>query len=273
MIELLLGQTADLFTLTLPSLALSAEVDQDFPIWGAVEGVIEGGLSTDTNFEFGFDSSGLEAWAETGFKASDFGKVFDGFYVVDSDGPEFKLDATMGAGLDLNAVIVDASIVGGLEAGASLDLIDQGEISGTGDGKIYADQLLAGFSNPSSLFNVVGDLAAFLQAKVRVGFHLGFIKFMRTVWEQNLAEVPIFEFDVGGTSSNGTASNGHLVGTNIFLDGNRNGSPDAYEPSTVTGDDASFLLKADHNSFDRNNNGQVDADEGRLIAHGGTDSR
>nr|WP_272159944.1 PA14 domain-containing protein [Synechococcus sp. AH-551-E05] len=271
-IELLLGQTADLFTLTLPSLALSAEVEEDFPIWGAVEGVVEGGLSTDTNFEFGFDSSGLEAWAKTGFKDSAFGKVFDGFYVVDSDGPEFKLDATMGAGLDLNAVIVDASIVGGLEAGASLDLIDQGEISGTGDGKIYADELLAGFSNPSSLFNVVGDLAAFLQAKVRVGFHLGFIKFMRTVWEQNLAEVPIFEFDVGGTSSNGTASNGHLVGTNIFLDGNRNGAPDAYEPSTVTGDDASFLLKADHNSFDRNNNGQVDADEGRLIAHGGTDS-
>ena len=271
-IELLLGQTADLFTLTLPKLELSAEVDQDFPIWGGVEGVIEGGLSTDTNFEFGFDSSGLEAWAQTGFKDSDFGKVFDGFYVVDSDGPEFKLDATMGAGLDLNAVIVDASIVGGLEAGASLDLIDQGEISGTSDGKIYADELLAGFSNPSSLFNVVGDLAAFLQAKVRVGFHLGFIKFMRTVWEQNLAEVPIFEFDVGGTSSNGTASNGHLVGTNIFLDGNRNGSPDAYEPSTVTGDDASFLLKADHNSFDLNNNGQVDADEGRLIAHGGIDS-
>jgi hypothetical protein len=186
-IELLLGQTADLFTLTLPKLELSAEVDQDFPIWGGVEGVIEGGLSTDTNFEFGFDSSGLQAWQESGFKESDFGKVFDGFYVSDSDGPEFKLDATMGAGLDLNAVIVDASIVGGLEAGASLDLIDQGEISGTSDGKIYADELLAGFSNPSSLFNVVGDLAAFLQAKVRVGFHLGFIKFMRTVWEQDLA--------------------------------------------------------------------------------------
>lgn len=271
-IELLLGQTADLFTLTLPTMALTAEVEEDFPIWGGVEGVIEGGLTTGTNLSFGFDSSGLQAWAEAGFKESDFSKVFDGFYVVDSPGPEFQLDATMGAGLDLNAVVVDASIIGGLEAGASLDLLDQGEISGTSDGKIYGDELIAGLANPSSLFNIVGDLAAFLQAKVRVGFHLGFIKFMRTVWEQNLAEIPIFEFDLSGTSSSGTASNGYLVGTSIFLDGNQNGSPDSYEPSTVTGTDASFSLRADHNSFDRDSNGHVDAYEGRLVAHGGVDT-
>ena len=57
-------------------------------------------------------------------------KVFNGFYVADwdengNDVPEFTLDAGMGAGMGLNAFVVRADMTGGINAAASLDLLDE----------------------------------------------------------------------------------------------------------------------------------------------------
>ena len=202
--------------------------------------------------------------------------MFNGFYVADwldgVDVPEFSMDATMGAGLGLSALVVRADITGGLEAAASFDLLDEGEIAGTSDGKIRGSEISDRISNPLDLFELVGSLSAYLQSKVQVGLDMGFYSIWDTVWKEKLAEIPLFEFGVGGSYGSGTVSNGYLLGTTVFWDSNGNLTIDSYEPYTTSSDDAHYNLRIDHRTFDTNRNGTIDPSEGRLIAFGGTDS-
>ena len=276
-INLLLGNTTDLFTWTMPGMGMTASIDKDFPIWGPIEGNINGDFGTEARIKFGFDTSGMSEWKDDGFLPENFWKVFNGFYIDDldaegNDTPEFTLDASMGAGLGLNARVVKANMSGGLMAAASLDLLDEGEIAGTSDGKIYGDEITSRISNPLDLFELVGNLSAYLEAQVQVGIDLGLISYWETVWEDKLAEIPIFEFGVGGSYGSGTTSQGYLTGSTVFFDANKNGQIDSIEPNMIIGDDSHFNLKVDHRSFDTNRNGTIDSSEGRLMVFGGTDT-
>jgi len=276
-IKLLLGQDVSLFEWRMPGMGMSSETDQSFPVYADIEGIIEGNFSVDANLGFGFDTYGLNEWRQEGFKANDAWKVFNGFYVADlnSEGvdvPEFSMDATMDAGLGLGALVVRADISGGLVAAASFDLLDEGEIAGTSDGKIRGSEIIDRISNPLDLFELVGSLSAHLESKVEVGIDMGFYSIWDTVWEEKLAEIPLFEFGVGGSYGSGTVSNGYLQGTTVFWDSNSNLRIDPHEPSTTTRDDAHYHLRIDHRTFDVNRNGIIDASDGRLIAFGGIDS-
>jgi hypothetical protein len=275
-IKLLLGQDVSLFEWRMPDMGMSSEIEESFPIYPGIEGIIEGGFGVDATIGFGFDTHGLNEWMDSGFKASDAWKVFNGFYVADwldgVDVPEFSMDATMGAGLGLSALVVRADITGGLEAAASFDLLDEGEIAGTSDGKIRGSEISDRISNPLDLFELVGSLSAYLQSKVQVGLDMGFYSIWDTVWKEKLAEIPLFEFGVGGSYGSGTVSNGYLLGTTVFWDSNGNLTIDSYEPYTTSSDDAHYNLRIDHRTFDTNRNGTIDPSEGRLIAFGGTDS-
>lgn len=275
-IKLLLGQNVSLFEWRMPDMGMSSEIEESFPIYPGIEGIIEGGFGVDATLGFGFDAQGLIDWKESGFKASDAWKVFNGFYVADwlngVDVPEFSMDATMGAGLGLSALVVRADITGGLEAAASFDLLDEGEIAGTSDGKIRGSEISDRISNPLDLFELVGSLSAYLQSKVQVGLDMGFYSIWDTVWKEKLAEIPLFEFGVGGSYGSGTVSNGYLEGTTVFWDSNSNLTIDSYEPYTISSDDAHYNLRIDHRTFDTNRNGTIDPSEGRLIAFGGIDS-
>jgi len=274
-VELLFGQAVDLFTWTMPSMGMSSQIDKSFYIYPGIDGVIQGGFGINAAIEFGFDTEGLDLWMQNGFAPEDAWQVFDGFYVADDhngvDTPEFTLDASMAAGLGLNAVVVEADILGGLEATTALDLIDGGELSGTSDGKLRGSEIAAQISNPLSLFDLTGQLAAFLSASVQVGIDLGFIQYFDTVWQETLATIPIFQFGIGGSDGSGTASNGYLIGSTVFFDGNFNGVIDAEEPRTVTTENASYNLRVDHRTFDSNHNGRIDAEEGELVVYGGMD--
>ena len=276
-VKLLLGQNVDLFNWRMPSMGMESSIEQSFYIYPGIDGLIEGGFGVNATIGFGFDTYGLNEWRDAGFKASESWKVFDGFYVADrnSDGvdiPEFTLDASMGAGLALSAVVAKASITGGLEAGASFDLLDEGEIAGTADGKIRGQEISSRIDTPLELFTLLGDLSAYLKAKVQIGIDLGFYSVWDTVWEEKLATIPIFEFGIGGSSGSGTASNGYISGGILFWDGNKNGRLDPSEPWTKTGEDASFSLKIDNRSYDTNGNGKIDFNEGRFVLTGGLDT-
>ena len=182
------------------------------------------------------------------------------------------MDAGMGAGAGLNAWIARAEVTGGIEAAAKFDLIDVGELSGNSDGKIYAEEIASRINNPLSLFEMVGDLAAYLEARVQVGIDLWFTSFWKTVWQKKLARIPIFNFGVGGRYGSGTASNGYLEDSTIFFDANSNGWIDSQEPSVKTEPDGYYLLDLNERQFDSNQNGQIDPSEGRLTAIGGIDS-
>jgi hypothetical protein len=138
-------------------------------------------------------------------------------------------------------------MTGGINAEASLDLLDEGEVAGTSDGKIRGEEITSRIDNPLSLFELVGDLSAFLEAKVHVGIDLLFYSYWETVWEEKLATIPLFEFGVGGSYGSGTASNGYLDGSTVFFDHNFNGRIENLEPRSITGNDASYDFRVDHN--------------------------
>ncbi len=284
--NLITGDTTELMKWTLSSsdpsvpsaksLNVESSVNKSFPIWGPISGLIEGGFNATTDLSFGFDTSGMQQWKDDNFKPASAWKVFNGFYVDDEQGnidiDEFKLDANMGAGAGLSAFVARASVTGGLEAGAGLNLLDVGEISNTSDGKIYADEISSRIENPLTLFNIVGELAAYLEAKVQVGIDAWLFSYWKTVWEKRLATIPIFRFGIGGSYGNGTVSNGHIDGSTVFFDSNSNGRVDYQEPKIITNESSKHSLYIDHRRFDKNFDGSINNHEGRLIAIGGTDT-
>ncbi|MFM7130384.1 MAG: hypothetical protein ACKO0V_13615, partial [bacterium] len=276
-IKLLFGQDVSLFEWRMPGMGMSSEIDKTFPIYGGIEGVIEGGYEVKAHLGFGFDTYGLNQWRRDNFASGDAWKVFNGFYVADLDSKgkdiaEFTMDASMGAGLGYSARVVRADITGGLEAEASFDLLDEGEIAGTSDGKIRGQEITDRISNPLNLFELTGELVAYVKSRVQIGIDMGFYSIWDTVWERRLAEIPIFKFGIGGRYGSGTVSNGHLAGTTVFFDANFNGRIDAMEPVTVSDADGQYSLEVDLRRYDTNHNGRIDNDEGRLMIFGGTDT-
>ncbi|MFM1889916.1 MAG: hypothetical protein RLZZ565_673, partial [Planctomycetota bacterium] len=276
-VKLLLGQDVSLFEWRMPGMGASSEIDKTFPIYGGIEGVIEGGYEVEAHLGFGFDTYGLSQWRDDGFAARDSWKVFNGFYVadLDEDGediPEFTMDAGMGAGLGYSARVVRADITGGLEAAARLDLLDEGEIAGTSDGKIRGFEITSRISNPLNLFELSGELVAYVKSRVQIGVDLGFFSIWKTVWERRLAEITIFEFGIGGRYGSGSVSNGHLAGSTVFFDANFNGRIDSLEPVTTSDAEGRYALDVDLRTFDTNRNGRIDDTEGQLVVFGGTDT-
>ncbi len=264
------------------SFNVTSSVSESFPM-GPIDGVIEGGFGAKADLSFGFNTRGVNQWKESGFSPSDSWKVINGFYVndrkdsngdgevtgADIDIPELSINANMGAGVSLDAFIAKASVTGGVEATANLDLLDEGEIAGNSDGKIYTDEITSRIENPLSLFEMVGELAAYLKAAVQVGINFGFYSYYKTVWERELARIPIFKFEVGGYG--GVASNGYLDDSTIFFDANKNGWIDNNEPSAQTDENGYFNLDIDHRAFDTNYDGKLDQTEGYYVAIGGVD--
>jgi len=276
-VKLLFGQDVSLFEWRMPGMGMSSEIDKTFPIYGGIEGVIEGGYEVEAHLGFGFDTYGLSQWRRDGYSASSSWKVFNGFYVADLDKngkdiPEFTMDASMGAGLGYSARVVRADITGGLEAAVSLDLLDEGEIAGTSDGKIRGREITDRISNPLNLFELSGELIAYVKSRVQIGVDLGFYSIWKTVWERRLAEIPIFQFGIGGRYGSGSVSNGHIANATVFFDANFNGRIDSLEPVTTSDADGRYTLDVDLRTFDRNRNGRIDADEGQLVVFGGTDT-
>lgn len=276
-VKLLLGQEVSLFEWRMPGMGMSSDIDETFPIYGGIEGVIEGGFNVAAHIGFGFDTYGLSQWRNDNFAPKDSWKVFNGFYVADLDSkgkdiPEFTMDATMGAGLGFSARVVRADITGGLEAEASFDLLDEGEIAGKSDGKIRGTEITDRISNPLNLFELTGELSAYVKSRVQIGIDMGFYSIWDTVWERRLAEIPIFKFGIGGRYGTGTASNGHLDGATVFFDANFNGHIDSLEPQAITDADGHYSLDVDLRTFDTNRNGKIDANEGQLMVFGGKDT-
>jgi Ca2+-binding RTX toxin-like protein len=73
-------------------------------------------------------------------------------------------------------------------------------------------------------------------------------------------------------SCSGVVVDGYISGATLFLDANKNGVLDAGEPSTTTDSNGEFDLDIPLETFDKNQNGEIDPEEGNLVAFGGTDT-
>ncbi|NET20297.1 MULTISPECIES: hypothetical protein [unclassified Okeania] len=199
-IGLLTGQNVDFFEFKVPEFDFSFGIDGSFPIVGPIAVSFGGEIGAKLNLGFGYDSEGIKQWADTGYESDEIEKIFDGFFFSDNrngteDLPELEVSGLLKAGVGLDVVIAKAEVNGGIEATISVDLEDLGESGddlGISDGKIRGSEFKAIFdSHPGCLFDIGGQLDAFLGYYARVGWPPFGKK-----WEGDFARTTLAEFGI-----------------------------------------------------------------------------
>jgi len=105
---LLTGKAVDLFYYDLPDLGLAFEYQKSYPIYPGLNAIIGGSVGVETNFDFGFDTSGFIEFQESGYEPSQAWRIMNGFFLddhgaenTDSDLDEVILTATIFVGASL----------------------------------------------------------------------------------------------------------------------------------------------------------------------------
>ncbi len=192
--DLMLGKDVDLFTLELPRFEFDATIRQFYPIpaFPVLGAELRGSIGAEIDLAFGYDSTGLRRYFNTGSKTS----VADGFFLFDhenADGtgddiPELTLSAGISAGPAVQLAAASVTVQGGIFADVFFDLHDNNE-----DGKIRGLELLDNALLDNSLihiFDVSGALDARLYAALEIG--TGIFKVSKSF---SLAEVELLSYD------------------------------------------------------------------------------
>ncbi|WP_413431152.1 beta-propeller fold lactonase family protein [Crateriforma spongiae] len=186
---LLLGKDVDLFKYEMPGLNLNFQYRKSFPIFPGLNARLGGRVTADTDFIFGFDTTGIREWSETDFAINEADRIFQGFFVDDqvsfdgngavrSDVPEVSLTSAITAGASVGiAGLVEAGVEGGIRASVGFDLNDVPDPLQPGnvvDGKLRLQEIAQRLDQGAScLFDTSGQLSAFLDAFFWVGLDLG----------------------------------------------------------------------------------------------------
>jgi RTX calcium-binding nonapeptide repeat (4 copies) len=73
-------------------------------------------------------------------------------------------------------------------------------------------------------------------------------------------------------TSSGVIIDAYIAGATVFFDANKNSIFDTNEPSTITDANGEYELDISFETFDKNRNGQIDPEEGNIVAVGGFDT-
>ena len=190
----LTGKQADLFTFELPTFTFETTFSRFFPIpaFPIVGAEIAGTIGADIDLAFGYDTSGLQRYFDSGSKK----QVFDGFFLFDhenADGtgqdiPELVLRGALTAAGKATVAVGSASVGGGIFAGIDFNLNDPND-----DGKIRGLELLdnALLGNAGLfVFDVSGHVDAGLFAEVEIG--TGIFSLTKTY---DIASVRLLDYD------------------------------------------------------------------------------
>ena len=278
-IDLLLGKpNVNLFTYDMPPLNFNFDISQTFPIFWPISGLIGGNINGSAHLGFGYDTYGLQEWKKSNFSADSAYKVLDGFYVSDrenadgtgADVNELNLNASVKLGLGVDIEVASLYGTAGIEGKVGINLVDVGENNGRSDGKIRGSEISSRIDKPWNLFSVSGQINAFLGVEVKAIIPWKFWKGKQTVWDKHFATFKLAEFGVSPTAEKvGTVTNSYLTGAKVFFDANFNGIQDSNEPFTISNVDGSFNLDVALPEFDKNNSGELEPDEGRLVVTDG----
>jgi Ca2+-binding RTX toxin-like protein len=201
-IGLLTGQTVDFFKFDVPDFDFKAGISGSFriPPVPILKVSFGGEIGAKLNLGFGYDSTGIQQWASGGYQSSNVEKIFDGFYIDDNrnganDLAELQVIGTLKAGVGADVIIAEGEVNGGIQATVNIDLEDQGESGknlGSSDGRIRPSEFISILKdNPGCLFEIGGQLDAFLGYYVRVGWPpLG------KEWEGELARTTLANFEI-----------------------------------------------------------------------------
>jgi Ca2+-binding RTX toxin-like protein len=173
----LFGRPFTIVTLDLPPFEFGFTYSQFFPIIGPLGASITGSLGAKFDFAFGYDSFGLQKFAEGGFKYPL--DLFRGFYISDTTNPdgtgsdvnEIEITGSLVGSAELNLGVAKGSVGGGVKVTFGLDLNDPNT-----DGKVRIEELINNirFSdppfNPLGIFDVNIKVEAFLTWAIEVLF-------------------------------------------------------------------------------------------------------
>jgi Ca2+-binding RTX toxin-like protein len=177
--NLLLGKPVTLLTYDLRPLAVEFEYSQFFPIFGPLGASITGQVGVTADFAFGFDTVGIQQFADSGFANPEL--IFNGFFVSDTvapdgsgtDVPEVVLTGGIAAAAEVNLGFVRAGVAGGILATIEFDLFDPDR-----DGRVRISELLGNVANeanfgspllaPLAIFDIEGEVTARLFAFLKI---------------------------------------------------------------------------------------------------------
>jgi Ca2+-binding RTX toxin-like protein len=192
--DFLFGGEADLIVWDIPDLSAGFDFRQSFPVFPPLFVSLFGGVEFNTNFDLGYDTRGLRMAMADGGSAED---LLLGVYLLDEGHPngedlEMSVTAEIGAGAELNVVVAQAGVDGGLRGTLGADLNDPNP-----DGRVYVDEfaynLLRG---PQCIFDLQGSLDVFLEAFIKVGLDtpFGFVTLFKERFK--LAEATIVDWSL-----------------------------------------------------------------------------
>ncbi|MBW4418621.1 MAG: DUF4347 domain-containing protein [Myxacorys californica WJT36-NPBG1] len=282
-VNLLFGKDVNLVLYNLPELKLTFELEKkfNFPPFPPAYGKLAGRFEVGANLGFGFDTYGFRQWAQDDFALKKSYQIFDGFFLQDwtlesylssadpEDKPELYANAEIEAGAGVDLALADFYLGGGLGADVNFDLEDKGEYGsdlGTSDGKVRGSEIIAGISNPLSLFELYGRIYAFLKASLT----LGVSPFSFDVFNEKF-EFPLFQFQIGGAQKSGKAVQSEVVGGTVFFDSNFNMKLDEGEAWTLTLGDGSYTFGIDTAELDVDGDGELTLVDGQIVVIGGRD--
>ena len=192
-IGILLGQDVPLVTFDMPRLEAEFRYSQYIPIWPIFGVRFGGSVSIAADFAFGYDTAGFRDYAQTRRP----GDLLNGFYISDTenvdgtgeDVPEVVFEGRLTAAGELNVLVAQAGVEGGLFARINLDLNDPNS-----DGKVRGRELLDNMA--LGRHPLLGPLWVF-DASGQLG--VGFRAYVNTpVWngDIDLGEIVILDFDI-----------------------------------------------------------------------------
>ncbi len=284
LVNLLFGKDVNLVLYEVPDLKIELNPKVEFRPFPAypVTGVLEGRFEIGAQLGFGYDTYGFRKWSEADFSLKESYQIFDGFFLTDWTLDSYLSSSASGI-VDKAELYAKAEVEAGVKVGAGLtgylgvgvganvnfDLEDKGEYKdnlGTSDGKVRGSEIIAGISDPLSLFELYGRIYAFLRALIEVDLGIFSFKLFEQRWDFEL-----FKFQVGGAKQNGAAVQSEVVGGVVFFDANFNLKFDEGEPWGVTLGDGSYSFGIDPAEFDIDGDGKLTLMDGQLVVIGGRD--
>ncbi|WP_419904389.1 hypothetical protein [Kiloniella sp.] len=175
----LLGNPIVLVTYDLPPLIVEFSYEQSFPIYGPLWGAIGAGLGVKVDLAFGYDTLGVQRFAEGGFENPL--DLLAGFFISDTnmpdgsgtDVPELQFIGEINVAAELNAGVASAGVQAAIILIVDFDLNDP-----DGDGRVRVSELVGNFLYelnygspvlaPIAIFDVSGEIAFQLRAYLEI---------------------------------------------------------------------------------------------------------
>jgi hypothetical protein len=195
---LLLGHTADLVDVKLPSISGGFSYTQEFPIYPPLFAFLSGGVNFSVQASFGYDTTGLQEYARDHNPRD----LLDGFF-IDTSQPFLVTQGQISAGAEVDLAIVSAGVSGGIVATANFSFKDP---DGTHKLRLNEiDQLTENGASPACLFTVTGNLSFQLSAFFDINLFLFHVHKSFTIVTVDLADFsascpakPVLATPIGG---------------------------------------------------------------------------